>query len=67
MMRSPKSGMMVENSQLDHSELSHIDTPHGLASNGFTHSTHFSGVPADAAELLIELSYRPWPAVFLTC
>jgi hypothetical protein len=38
-----------------------------LASIGFTYSTHFSGVLADAAELLIEPPSHSGPAVFLTC
>jgi hypothetical protein len=51
MMRSPNSGMTVDKSQLDNRELSHIYAHHGLASIGFTRSTHFSRVLADAAGL----------------
>jgi hypothetical protein len=53
--------------QLVNPEASHIDTHHGLASIGFTHSTHFSEVPADAAEPLIEQTSHSGSAVFLTC
>jgi len=66
MMRSPNKGMKDEKSQFDHPGLCHIDAHHGLASIGFTYSTHFSGVLADAAQLLIEQPSRSGSAVFLT-
>jgi len=66
MMRSPKSGMTVNKRRLDNPALSHIDVHHGLASIGFTDSTHFSGVLADAAELFIEQPSRSGSTVFLT-
>jgi len=66
-MRSPNRGIKDDKSQLDHPELNHIDVHPGLASIGFTYSTHFSGVLADAAELLIEPPSHSGPAVFLTC
>ena len=67
MMRSPNRGMKDDKSQLDHPEMSHIDVHPVLASIGFTHSTHFSEVLADAAELLIEPPSHSGPAAFLTC
>jgi len=67
MMRSPNGGMTVDKSQLDNPELSHIYAHHGLASIGFAHSTHFSGVLADAAELFIEQPSHSGQTVFLTC
>ena len=65
-MRSPNRGIKDDKSQLDHPELNHIDVHHGLASIGFTYSTHFSGVLADAAQLLIEQPSRSGSAVSLT-
>ena len=65
-MRSPNRGIKNDKSQLDHPELNHIDVHHGLASIGFTYSTHFSGVLADAAQLLIEQPSRCGSAVSLT-
>ena len=66
-MRSPNRGIKDDKSQLDHPELNHIDVHHGLASIGFIYSTHFSGVLADAAQLLIEQLSQCGPAAFLTC
>ena len=65
-MRSPNRSMKDDKSQLDHQESSHIDVHHGLASIGFTYSTHFSGVLADAAQLLIEQPSRSGSAASLT-
>ena len=66
MMRSPNKGMKDEKSQFDHPGLCHSVAHHGLASIGFTHSTHFSGVLADAAQLLIKQPSRSGSAVSLT-
>ena len=65
-MRSPNRGIKDDKSQLDHPELNHIDVHHGLASIGFTYSTHFSGVLADAAQLLIEQPSRSGSAASST-
>ena len=67
MMRSPNRGMKDAKSQLVHPEVSHIDAHHGLASNGFTHSNHFSEMLADAPKLIIEPPSQCGPAAFLTC
>ena len=66
MMRRPNRRTKDDKSQLDHPELNHIDVHHGLASIGFTYSTHFSGVLADAAQLLIEQPSRSGSAASST-